>query len=348
MSIARENDNMGNDVLSSFDWRQALLFAFGVVCYYLLFQSFYNMVAFRNLFPYKDLADAFQGMLFNFIPIFVLVMVIFFVVFFCFTSKRTSLKLIADGVLSILMLVGVNCLYMFVVPNYTIDWAGTVFNAIFIFLGIEMIYYLKSFRLSVCETEAQRALAIQYQYDALKAQVNPHFLFNSLNLLYSLISLDTEKSKDFVLSLSTMYRYIMSQQGKDIVPLRMELNFLKNYIEIISMRFLNQFHVEFRGEENVGNQYIVPYTLQLIMENVTKHNVISNRHHMNVVVDITGENVVVENPIVYRSAKSSSRIGLNYITTLYRQHGKAFRVENDGVVFRAIIPCIMPCETKAQ
>lgn len=271
----------------------------------------------------------------------VLVVVDLFVIFVCFNKQSGSRKIIIDAVSSVFVLFVVNVAYMAVIPNGTIDWAGTMFNAIFVFLGLEVIYYLQSFRKSVREAEAQRALALQYQYDALKAQVNPHFLFNSLNLLYSLISLDTEKSKEFVLALSTMYRYIMSQQGKEMVLLRMEMDFLQNYVEVLSMRYLNQLHVDIRGKENLKDQYIVPYTLQLIMENVTKHNVISNRHHMNVVIEIGTECITVSNPIVPRPKESSSRIGLNYITTLYRQYGKEFKVENDGKTFRAVIPYIM-------
>lgn len=314
-------------------------YVFGIVCYYILFQSFYNMVADKTLWPYDDLHQFCMGVLHNFTPVLFTIMMSWLIVFKGHRSHSSSTKLLVDGALCVLLLFLINGAYTVIAPSSDIDWAGTAFNSIFVFLGVETLYYVHHFKNSVRVAEEQRALALQYQYDALKAQVNPHFLFNSLNLLYSLVSIDQQKSKEFILALSKIYRYILSQQGHQTVSLAQELEFLNDYVEVLMMRYHNQFDVEIGGDlNNAAEVMIVPYTLQLLMENITKHNVISNRHHMRVKINICEDSLVIENPIMLRHTESGARIGLNYINKLYRQHGKEFLIENDGITFRAIVP----------
>lgn len=297
-----------------------------------------NITAYQTLLPYENFKEGCISVISNFIPILVTIASTWFIVFQCSRFKRMSLKIIVDVFLCLTLLIAVNLVFSLIRPDVEIEWAGTVFNAVIVLLCIETIYYGFHFRSTLQEAERQRALALQYHYDMLKAQVNPHFLFNSLNLLYSLVDIDKEKTKEFTIALSNMYRYILVQQGKKSVPLKMELEFLKDYIHVLCIRYCNLFCVEIKVQENIRDNKLVPFTLQLLIENVTKHNVINSQHKMIVKIDIKQDRICITNPIVKRQTESGKGIGLQYISKLYRQWGKELTIENDEQTFRATVP----------
>lgn len=316
----------------------------GIVCYYIVFQAFYNLMAHGSMYPYKNIPDMLTGVTLNFVPTFLQSIFIALVVFRPTHEKSIELKIMIDALLVSTMLVFFNIAFPHVMqwlgfPQWSgVNWGGSAFNAIFVFLGMETTFYVLSFKQSLRETESHKRLALQYRYDALKAQINPHFLFNSLNILYSLVSIDQQRSKEFILSLSQMYRYVMAQQNRDTVPLRDELDFLHSYVGVLEMRYRDQFSMQLNGQELVADQKIVPFTMQLLIENVTKHNVISTQHPMTVTVNISNDCVTVSNPIRKRPSEASSHVGLNYLTELYQTHGKTFTVNNDGKTFVAQVP----------
>ena len=326
--------------------RLVLMLLLGIVGYYIVFQGFYNLMMYQSMYPYEDIPDMLTGVTLNFVPTFLQSVFIAMVVFWPSRERNIERKIAIDALLVTAMLVAFNLAFPPVMkilgfPQWSgVNWGGSAFNAIFVFLGMETTFYVLSFKQSLRETETQKRLALQYRYDALKAQVNPHFLFNSLNILYSLVSIDQQRSKEFVLALSHMYRYVMSQQNQDTVSLRDELDFLHNYVGVLEMRYRDQFSMVVEGEEHIGDQSIVPFTMQLLIENVTKHNVISTQYPMTVTVVITDEHVTVSNPIRERPSESPSHVGLNYITELYQSHGKQFSVDNDGKTFTATVPFI--------
>ncbi len=318
-------------------WRLVASLLLGLVGYYIVFQSFYNIVAFKTIFPYEDFAEMLEGLAYNFTSTFIQSVFITAVVFRPTHQQTIGRKIRIDALLVIAMLIVFNLVYYYLLDR-SVDWGGTAFNAIFVFLGVETTFYVLNFKNSMREAETQKQLALQYRYDALKAQVNPHFLFNSLNILYSLIDIDQQKSREFVMSLSQMYRYIMSQQNRDTVPLRDEMGFLHNYVDILMKRYRDQLTVNISGEDSIAAQQLVPYTLQLLIENVTKHNIISTRHPMTVTIIIGDDNVTVSNPIQPKASESPSHVGLRYLTELYQAHGKEFVVTNDGTTFTATVP----------
>ena len=319
----------------------------GLVGYYLIFQAFYNLIAFNSIYPYPNLHYLLLGVTLNFIPTFLQSLFITAVIFRPVKEQPIGRKIAIDALLAIIMLIAFNLLYPHVMkligyPQWAgVNWGGSAFNAIFVFLGVEALFYVLNFKATLQEAEAHKQLALQYRYDALKAQVNPHFLFNSLNILYSLIDIDKEKSREFVLSLSQMYRYIMSQQNRDTVPLRDEIDFLHNYVSVLMKRYRDQLTVVIHGEDLINEQKLVPYTIQLLVENVTKHNVISTRHPMVVTITIGDNGITITNPIQEKlQNEQSSHVGLRYLTELYQAHGKQFVVSNDGETFVATVPYI--------
>lgn len=335
---AQKEDGPSGFCTRRFSLKICLLWSAVAVAYYLWFQGFYNKIAYGKVLAYASLSEAAQGMTMNFIPIALTFMMNHLVVFtLTHRLKKAGLKIIADIAGSCLSLVIINIAYR-LITNGHIDWAGTLFNNIFIFLGMEVAYYVKNFRNSVNEVERKQRQVLQYKYDALKAQVNPHFLFNSLNILYSLIDIDINKSRTFVMSLSQMYRYIMLQHDRDRVELSEEMTFLSAYVDVLKMRYHNCFEVEIKGEENIKGHEIIPYCMQLLIENVTKHNVIQTDTPMTVRIDISDSHITVSNPINRKRTPPSSGIGLHYISELYRHYGKDFSYNDDGRVFTAVVP----------
>ena len=145
--------------------------------------------------------------------------------------------------------------------------------------------------------------------------------------------------KIFISELARMYRYVMAYQNKELVEFSEELGFLESYVSVLEIRYNNKFKVTINGEAP-QNTYVVPFTMQLLIENVTKHNVISSRFPMNVIVKIDETGVTVSNPIQLRPADSAGNIGLRYLSKLYSLHVKRFHINNDNVTFVAHVPLI--------
>jgi two-component system, LytTR family, sensor kinase len=327
--------------------KKVILF-FGIIAIYcLIFLIFYHLLKYNKAFPTSNLKKELYNYLLNFIPILFIAISSYAIVFkFKFKFKifrSSSVKFLIDFITSFFILFIINMLFLFVAGEINpkmakIDWVGSILNSLLIFLSMEAVYYIIDSHKSSKQVELAKRKEIQYQYDSLKMQINPHFLFNSLNILYSLVSIDTQKSKEFILALSSMYRYILEQQDKNIISLKDEYGFLKYYVSVLEMRYHNQFEVKINGIEFIENKKIIPYTMQLLIENVTKHNVISTRCPMFVNIDIQEKFVFVSNPINKKESSMKSGIGLHYISEQYKLYGKNFEVENNGLTFIAKIP----------
>lgn len=329
--------------------RHPILLGFiAFVCYYIVFQLFYNKIAEKSYFPYRDFYGLLRGVALNFTPIFALFISDVSIIFRFNRIKDIRWKLPVDFLLTNVAAIFVNAAFLFIMSGTVfdqVDWAGSLFNNFILFFTIETFYYVFSFRQKEREIEEQESVMLRYQYNTLKAQVNPHFLFNSLNILTALISIDHQKAVDFVTWLSQVYRYTMTKQDVELATLNEELSFMHSYISILSMRYHGKFEVRIKGEENVGRQFLIPYTLQLLIENITKHNVISSRLPMTVDIEISKEEMTITNPVHPRASEAGTHFGLSYLTRLYRYYGKDFHTSNDGKTFTAFIPYIYPNDT---
>lgn len=157
------------------------------------------------------------------------------------------------------------------------------------------------------------------QFNALKSQVNPHFLFNSLSILSSLVRKDPELSEQFIDRLSKAYRYILEQRDSDLVPLRTELDFLQAYAFLLQTRFGHKFEVRVElPDAVVETTRIPPLTLQLLVENAVKHNRMSEQEPLLIRVEAAGGQLVVRNPFRPRGeTKHSTGVGLQNIINRY-------------------------------
>jgi LytS/YehU family sensor histidine kinase len=150
-----------------------------------------------------------------------------------------------------------------------------------------------------------------FQYETLKSQVNPHFLFNSLNSLSSLIKSDPDLSEEFVLKLSSVYRYILENSEKEIIPVSAELEFVKNYFALQKIRDGEKIDLKIEIKEP-ENLMVLPVSLQLLVENALKHNSATRDQPLEISVHNEGiDKLVVRNNVQTKmQLKNSSKIGL--------------------------------------
>ncbi|QIP17966.1 histidine kinase [Spirosoma aureum] len=160
---------------------------------------------------------------------------------------------------------------------------------------------------------------IQAQFAALKSQVNPHFLFNSLSILSSLVHADADLSEKFIDQLSRAYRYILEQKDNERVLLKTELEFIQAYRFLLNIRFENKFDVVINVPESDQTRYsIAPLTLQLLVENAVKHNRMSSREPLHVHIQLEGDCLLIQNNLQPRpQSETSTGVGLQNIITRY-------------------------------
>lgn len=180
------------------------------------------------------------------------------------------------------------------------------------------------------------------KYESLKSQLDPHFLFNSLNVLTSLIGENPALAEKFTTKLSKVYRYVLEQKNKDLISLEEELEFAKIYMELLKMRFEDA--VEFDIPENVGNPElkIVPLSLQILLENAVKHNVISTDSPLTIKIYEDNGYLTVENRINRKSVvEKSTKVGLNNIKERYALiTKKPVRIQEENKLFKITLPLL--------
>ncbi|MGB5418355.1 histidine kinase [Algibacter sp.] len=156
------------------------------------------------------------------------------------------------------------------------------------------------------------------KFDALKNQLDPHFLFNSLNVLTSLIEENPENAQKFTTSLSKVYRYVLEQKNKELVTVDEELQFAKTYMSLLKMRFEDS--IVFTMPEKASNpeSKVVPLSLQLLLENAVKHNMVTSNKPLHIRIYEDQGNLIVENNLQPKQIlKKSSGVGLNNIMQRY-------------------------------
>ena len=170
------------------------------------------------------------------------------------------------------------------------------------------------------ETKIQKVIAgtASAQFDALKNQLDPHFLFNSLNVLTSLIDESPDNAQKFTTSLSKVYRYVLEQKNKELVTIEDELKFARTYMSLLKMRFEDS--IIFDIPEKVANPEakVVPLSLQLLLENAVKHNMVTSQKPLHIKIYERGNDLVVENNLQPKQVvKKSSGVGLANIVQRY-------------------------------
>jgi hypothetical protein len=180
------------------------------------------------------------------------------------------------------------------------------------------VYFYKHWQESKVKEQKIIAGTASAQFDALKNQLDPHFLFNSLNVLTSLIEEDPRQAQKFTTSLSKVYRYVLEQKNKDLVTVDEELEFARTYIQLLKMRFEDSIVFEIPESGSNPEARIVPLSLQLLLENAVKHNVVTASRPLQIKVKETDGMLVVSNNLQEKEVvRKGSGVGLLNIQQRY-------------------------------
>ncbi|MEP5611398.1 MAG: histidine kinase [Cyclobacteriaceae bacterium] len=210
-------------------------------------------------------------------------------------------------------------------------------------LSYEAFYFFEKWKETFRQNEELKNRQIRTQYEVLQNQMSPHFLFNSLNTLASIIPEDSEAAVSFTVNLSDVYRYILQKKERELVTLSEEVDFVKSYLFLLRMRFPDNLTFEFDIEKEFEKLSIPPLTLQMLIENAIKHNVISKSKplHIDIYID-NGKSIVVKNNLQKKeSLEKSTKTGLENIKKRYSfLGGKKIDVISSTSNFMVAVPLI--------
>nr|WP_298999267.1 2TM domain-containing protein [uncultured Allomuricauda sp.] len=185
-------------------------------------------------------------------------------------------------------------------------------------LSIHVFYFYRALQKQEVKKQQIIAGTASARFDALKNQLDPHFLFNSLNVLTSLIDEDPRQAQKFTTSLSKVYRYVLEQKNKDLVTVNEELDFARTYVGLLKMRFEDSIVFDIPEKASNPDAKIVPLSLQLLLENAVKHNVVTSSKPLHIKVFEKGGELLVSNNLQEKQVvKKSSGVGLQNIQQRY-------------------------------
>lgn len=208
------------------------------------------------------------------------------------------------------------------------------------FLFTALLLSLNKTQKTIVENQKLMVENLQNKYDALKNQVDPHFLFNSLNTLNGLIGFDDEKAHEYVDQLASVFRYTM--QNKPVICLEDELEFVKSYAYLMQIRYGESFRLEYNIDEKYLKYHILPFGLQLLIENAVKHNVISKKYPLLITIETTGDELVrVKNNLQQKNDQKSSGVGLANLNERYHlMFDRIIGIDQTNDLFIVEIPLV--------
>jgi len=204
-------------------------------------------------------------------------------------------------------------------PSQVVSFIATLIMSSLVITIYEALSFYIQLQRSVAEKAVLERQNVESQLEGLRNQVNPHFLFNSLNTLNYLIPEDADKAVRFVQQLSKVYRYVLESRDSRTILLSEELAFLKSYIFLLKERFGENLQIEFRALEDKESTSIVPLTLQMLFENAIKHNILSTEKPLHIEVFAENGHLVVRNNLQRKNqVMDSTGVGLQNIKDRYR------------------------------
>ncbi len=266
-------------------------------------------------------------------------------------SKNIFLRILADitgitAICLILLLIFNFFIYnLFLVPKeglppFIVKFAFAMTTNVPILLVFELIHYFQSEQKAIADSEKAKLKVLLFQHETLRSQLNPHFLFNSLNVLSSLIYINQENANKFTKALSKTYRYVLSLTHQPVVTVDEELDALDSYIFLMRTRFENSFTFTLEKIVHCEQNKIIPLTLQLLIENAFKHNIATDQSLLNIKIYIDCDYITVENNIQPSYSVEKGGIGLKYIIKQYKVYAKKVIIEETDQRFIVKIPYI--------
>lgn len=234
--------------------------------------------------------------------------------------------------------------------NAAADWdviykatALCVVCVVFITHTYETVFLIKSWGTDKTKSETLEKAKVQAELEALKNQIDPHFMFNSLNTLSYLIENNSVKAKLFNDNLAEVYRYILFNKDRNLVLLSEELAFAEKYFSLLKIRFSDSVSLKIVSPFENDNFLLPPISLQILLENAIKHNEFSERKPLVITLDIQNDKVVITNRVRKKKIKKqSSHIGLQNLNERYKLiTEKEIVIEDTSDMFRVTLPLLL-------
>jgi len=248
------------------------------------------------------------------------------------------------GILSVLTTFAYNT----IIPNQEIGLTlklviGFTFRInLFLHCVNAIVYFMSKYRDASIESEQLKKMNAEARFEALRNQINPHFLFNSFNVLSNLVYKDPDTSSKFIDQLSDVYRYLLYNQDNRLVSIKDELRFIDSYFYLLKIRFGESIKLNLTVDSKVEDKLIAPATLQMLVENAIKHNVASRKCPLEVNIYNKSHHIVVENNKNLKKIKEkTSGLGLKNIRNRYTfLSNDGDVVVNSNGMFQVKIPII--------
>ncbi len=232
-------------------------------------------------------------------------------------------RLLISNLLGIVLMFTLVTIHQFIFPKYNFgsmimmyQFRGVLIN-LTIFMFIHFLYQSYNAQQILLQYERTKAENLNAQYELLKQQVNPHFLFNSLNTLQAMIDMNDPEASGFVRSLSHFYRFSLENKKDDLIVLQNELDILESFTFLLKSRFEEGISISISLEEDLKKTFIPPFTLQLLVENCIKHNIVSLEHPLYIEIYEEKDSLVVKNNKQLKNNQESFGIGLSNIKGRY-------------------------------
>lgn len=338
------------DMLSSPYMKWLLLVAGGIFVLRLLIVTFFSGEQFGS----DRIFEMTRQVLSNSVALIMLICVNILYVRFIISGNNTSSKT-SNVILFVLFTIGATLLETLLVSMslFTKNQSGitgylplllavSFMTQITVYCIVYVINYAITAR-NEMQAEREKANMAQYRYLKLKRQVNPHFLFNSLNILDCLICEEkSEQASTYTHKLAGIYRYMIKSEDEEVVPLRDEMVFVKLYIDLLKVRFAEGFEVMIDVPEEAMSRFVPPCSIQLLIENATKHNTVNPQNPLIIKVKATDKHVSVCNNIIPKVTKSpSTGLGQQYIRQLYMDlSGTAIDIDSTEQDYCVTLPLL--------
>lgn len=267
-------------------------------------------------------------------------------------DKNPALRILIQTLLGVTLIVGIRLIGgVFIEENLhynigkierTIMFIADIFMALTVNLAVISNYIIKRWKESLTRNELLEKEKTLLQYHHLKNQVNPHFLFNSFSSLQGLIRTDQSLAAKYVGHLAKVYRYVMQHQENELVSLQTEITFLKDYQEILHIRYENALQIKLNILPEDLDKKVVNVTLQMLIDNAIKHNEIHPEKPLIIEITSTGKKLIIQNNIQLRnSLDESNSQGLKQLGKLYSYLSEEpMFAEQDQGVFIVSLPLI--------
>ena len=266
-----------------------------------------------------------------------------------YPAKSLKWSLIAMFVYTTVAIITINYFWYVVLFGNNISYlfSGSGFLTCIVQFGVTIIIasvlysisFFKSWREAAVNEERLKKESLALQYKALKNQVNPHFLFNSLNTLSTLVYKNQDLAAKFIKQLSEVYRYVLEQKDNEVVRVETEIEFVEKYLYLQQIRHGKNLNYKI-DLNNCSDKFVIPISLQMLVENCIKHNIVSEENPLEIKIYNDNDYIIVQNNLQKKSITADSGgIGLENIKSRYEHlTDKPFIIEEDTLHFIVKIP----------